>query len=190
MAKAKRERDWLMILVGYWHGLRVNEICGGWRIRRIKLKAPKGKKAKIKREPYYHPGITPDDIRDGYLTVERAKGSKRTVQALVSHPDPLLSERDALIELAEKTPVDQRIFKVSRQHFWYLIQRYARSAGVPEHKAHPHILKHSIAMQMIDKAGIHKVKQRLGHESISSTGAYLKETDAAVDSVIVDAVEL
>ncbi len=52
------------------------------------------------------------------------------------------------------------------------------------------MLKHSIAMQMIDKAGIHKTRERLGHKSMSSTGAYLKESDASVDSVIVDAVEL
>jgi integrase len=27
-AKASRERDWLMILVGFWHGLRASEVTG------------------------------------------------------------------------------------------------------------------------------------------------------------------
>jgi site-specific recombinase XerD len=46
------------------------------------------------------------------------------------------------------------------------------------HKAHPHVLKHSIAMQTIEHAGIENVRQYLGHKSISSTGSYLKVTDA------------
>ena len=47
--KANREH-WLMFLVGYWHGLRVSEILA----------------------------LTPAMIADGYLTVQRLKGSMRT----------------------------------------------------------------------------------------------------------------
>jgi integrase/recombinase XerD len=161
-AKENSERDWLMILVGYWHGLRASEVIA----------------------------ITGASVKDGFLAVDRLKGSNRTVQALVEHPEPLLNERPALIELASKTYPNQRLFKVARQHFWRLVQRYGKLAGIPQHKAHPHALKHSIAMQMIDKAGIHKTRQRLGHKSIASTGAYLKETDASADAVVVGAVGL
>jgi integrase len=161
-ARAAKERDWCMILVAYWHGLRASEVIG----------------------------IRPDDVKDGFLTVERLKGSMRTVQHLVEHPEPLLSERDALIEFAARTRFNQPLFKVTRQHFWRLVQRYGRAAGIPEHKCHPHALKHSIAMQMIDKAGIHKTRQRLGHRSIASTGEYLKESDSDVDAVIVNSVGL
>jgi hypothetical protein len=45
-------------------------------------------------------------------------------------------------------------------------------------------------MLMIDRAGIQKTRQRLGHKSISSTGVYLEETDANVDAVMVKAVRL
>src|SRR5579862_7240333 len=180
VAKAKRDRDWLMILVTFWHGLRANEVCGGWRVRKVN-----GQK-----EKFWHPGILPRDVCDGYLTVDRAKGSKTTVQALVSHPDPLFSERDPLITLASQTLPQQRLFPVTRQHYWYLIKGYGRAAGIPEHRVFPHCLKHSIAHQMIDIAGIHKTRQRLGHESIASTGEYLKETDASVDAVVVGAVKL
>ena len=161
-ARQESERDWLMILVGYWHGLRVSEIIG----------------------------IKGSSIRDGYLAVDRLKGSMRTNQALVEHPEPLLSERQPLIEFSRKTYPNQPLFKVSRQHFWRLMRHYGKLAGIPEHKAHPHVLKHSIAMQMIDKAGIHKTRQRLGHKSIASTGAYLIETDANVDLAVVAAVGL
>ena len=180
VAKAKRERDWLMILVTFWHGLRANEVVGGWRVRKID-----GKK-----EKYWHPGILPRDVCDGYLTVDRAKGSKTTVQALVVHPDPLFSERDPLIASAATTAPGERLFPVTRQHYWHLIKGYGRTAGIPEHRVFPHCLKHTIAHQMIDSAGIHKTRQRLGHESIASTGEYLKETDASVDAVVVGAVQL
>jgi site-specific recombinase XerD len=161
-ARQESERDWLMILVGYWHGLRVSEIIG----------------------------IKGGSVRDGFLTVDRLKGSLRTTQALVSHRKSLLSERRALIDFARKTYPNQRLFPISRQHFWRLVRHYGKLAGIPEHKAHPHVLKHSIAMQMIDKAGIHKTRRRLGHKSISSTGAYLVETDANVDAAVVGAVGL
>jgi len=162
VARAVSERDWLMILVSYWHGLRVSELVG----------------------------LTGSSVADGYLTVDRLKGSERTVQALVRHSKPLLSEREALIEFARKTYPKARIFKISRQHAWRLMQRYCKLAEVPLHKAHPHALKHTTAMQMIEKAGIHRTRKRLGHKSIASTGMYLQVGDADVDAVMVRATGL
>ena len=161
-ARASRERDWLLILVTFWHGLRVSEVIS------------------FKR----------DAVKDGYLTIDRLKGSLRTTQALVEHPEPLLSERAPLIEYARKTRFDVPVFNIGRKQVWRLVRRYGAEAGIPEHKLHPHVLKHTCAMQMIDKAGIHKTRQRLGHKSISSTGAYLVESDADVDAVMVSATGL
>jgi len=161
-AKAYRERDWLMILVAFNHGLRASEVVS----------------------------FTKDAVRDGFLTIQRLKGSLRTVQPLVEHAEPLLSERTALIDWAEKSSFNQPVFPVSRQHFWRIVQRAARTAQIPEHKAHPHILKHSIAMQTIHSAGIENVRQHLGHKSISSTGSYLKVTDADAARAIHKAINV
>lgn len=155
-AKANRERDWLMILVSFSHGLRASEVVA---IRR-------------------------DAIRDGHLTVRRLKGSNRTTQPLVENENPLLNERKALIEYAAKYPGNQILFRVTRQHFWRLVQRYGEAAGIPAHKRHPHVLKHSIAMQTIHTAGIENVRQYLGHKSMSSTGEYLKVNDADASAAI------
>lgn len=155
-AKAHRERDWLLILVAFHHGLRVSEVIA----------------------------ITPDDIRDGHLTVQRLKGSLRTTQALADDPDPLLSERDALIAYASRFPHNQTIFRVTRRQADRIIKRHGLTAKIPAHKLHMHALKHSVAMQTIKTAGIENVRQHLGHKSLSSTGEYLKVSDEAAGASI------
>lgn len=141
-----------MILLAFNHGLRASEV--------VNLQA--------------------DNVRDGFLTVQRLKGSLKTVQPLMEHANPLLNEKEALFAFvlkAMKASGNQRLFPITRQHFWRLIQRYAKAAGIAKHKAHPHALKHSIAMQIIHGAGIENTRQWLGHKSISSTGEYLKVSD-------------
>jgi integrase/recombinase XerD len=139
-----------MILVAFWHGLRASELIG--------LKA--------------------NSIRDGYLTVPRLKGSLKTVQPLISHPDHLFDEKKLLFEFTRGMHGNQRIFPVGRLQFWRIVRKHCAAAGIPMHKAHPHALKHTIAMQTIESAGIEHTRQWLGHKSISSTGEYLRVTDA------------
>lgn len=158
-AKASRERDWLMILVGYWHGLRASEVIG----------------------------LTAACIADGHVTVARLKGSMKTTQPLVKHEDPLLNEASALFDFTRGMHPNQRVFPLSRIHFWRLVKKYSAAAGIAKRKGHPHILKHSIAMQSIKKAGVENVRQYLGHKSLSSTGAYLKVTDAEASQAVTGA---
>lgn len=153
-ARAVRERDWLMILVAFCHGLRASEVVA----------------------------LTPDNIKDGHLDVQRLKGSNRTVQPLIEHPNPLLNERAGVFEYVQGMPGNQRLFLITRERFWQIVQRHGEDAGIPKHKRHPHALKHSIAMQMIGIAGIENTRQYLGHKSISSTGEYLKTTDEAAST--------
>jgi len=148
-AKASSERDWLMILLTFWHGLRASEV--------IQIQA-------------HH-------VRDGHLTVARLKGSLKTVQPLIEHPDPLLNEKAALIDYVSGRPKNQCLFRMSRTHFWRLVAKHARTAKLPERKGHPHALKHSCAMSLISKVGIENTRQWLGHRSMSSTGEYLKVSD-------------
>jgi integrase/recombinase XerD len=160
-AKRKRERDWLMILVAFHHGLRASEVIA----------------------------LTPDNFHKGELTVARLKGSLQTTQALVEHADPLLDEKNALFEFLRGKPRNQRLFKLTRVRFWQLVQEYGVAAGIAKHKRHPHILKHSIAMQTIQKAGVENVRVHLGHKSLSSTGAYLKKSDKEASAAVRSALE-
>lgn len=160
-ARAKRERDFLMFLVAYQHALRASEVIN----------------------------LTTDNFRDGYVTVQRLKGSLKTSQPLIEHENPLLNEKAALIDFLREAPPGRPIFKVSRQHFWYLFQQYAKRAGIPAHKQHPHVLRHTLAMNIIDSAGVHNTKQYLGHKSLSSTGEYLKVTDEQASDAVSKALK-
>lgn len=155
-AHAHSRRDWLMILVGYLHGLRASEVIA----------------------------IKPVDIKDGHLTVCRLKGSRRTVHPLFRSAETLLDESKSLVEYAEKVPRNQRLFPVTRRTFGRIVERHGRTAGIPRHLAHPHILKHTIAMETIHSAGIENVRQYLGHKSMSSTGEYLKVSDSEASAVV------
>ena len=168
-AKAHRRRDWLMILLAFNHGLRATEIVGGW------LTSKDRKTKEIKR--VWYPGLTPGNFSRTHLTVHRLKGSLRTVQELATHENPLLDERAAALDFLRNQPGNQRLFPITRERFWQIVQQHAKAAGIPKHLRHPHVLKHSIAMQTIEIIGIHKVKQHLGHKSLQSTGEYLKVTD-------------
>lgn len=146
-----------MYLVAYWHGLRASEVIA----------------------------IKPDDIRDGFLSVHRLKGSLHTTQPLMFHVEPLLNEHDALIELATRTPPNQLLFKMCREHFSRKFKRYARAVGVPAHKCHPHALKHSIAMQIVGKVGVENTRIWLGHRSLASTGEYAKPSEADAAAAVI-----
>jgi len=142
-------RQRLMIKIGFLHGLRVSELLG------------------LKRE----------NIRDGYIKVQRLKGSLKTTQPFVEHPNPELDESKELHQLFIELKQGDKLFPWTRSGVYRLMQRAGKRANIPAHKLHPHALKHSCAIVAISKMDIQKVKQYLGHKSGSSTLEYLKETD-------------
>jgi integrase len=145
----KQERNKLLIRVGFLHGLRISEILD----------------------------LTKESIRDGYINVQRLKGSLPTIQPWVKHPDKELSEYEGLAAIYGTLKTREKLFKMTRNGAYKLIQRAGVKAGIAKHKLHPHALKHSCAMETINKSGIQNVRQWLGHKSISSTGEYLKVSD-------------
>lgn len=149
LAEAKKDspRNWLMLALTYNHGLRVSEVLA----------------------------LTPKDIKDGWISVRRLKGSLHTVQPLIASAEPLLDEKSAVLKVEGLENV--RLFPVTRQAVYKIFRKYCERAGVPSHLAHVHTLKHTMCVDAIAKASIHYVKQWAGHKSLSSTGAYLEVTD-------------
>jgi len=159
-AKEHSERDWLLLLVTFSHGLRASEAIG----------------------------LTKAHFRDGHITVKRLKGSLKTTQTLVSNPvEPLLDEKSAVEKFLRLLGPKDRLFPITRFGFNYIIKRHCRTAGIPAHKAHAHSLKHTCAMTAIRK-GVENARQYLGHKSLNSTGAYLRVSDEQASAAFAEAV--
>jgi type 1 fimbriae regulatory protein FimB len=162
-ARKRRVRDWLILLIAFWHGLRVSEVIA------------------LKRE----------NFEGSKLIVKRLKGSLRTEQELASHENPLLDERAAMFDFLRNQRGNQRLFPITRQRADQLIRRYGELAGTPRSKRHMHVLKHTLGTLMANSGiKIHEMKQRLGHRSIASTGRYIDVTDQQADTAVREKVKL
>lgn len=171
-ARKHKERDFLMILVAYCHGLRATEVVGGWH----EVKVSKRSKKKIK---VYQPGVRPCDIKDGCLEMQRLKGSRRTKQPLLEHENPLLNEREALFAFLAKSNGKQRLFPVSRQQFGRIVKRHGKTAGLPDNKRHPHMLKHTIGTEIYRKTkDLNLLQGHLGHKRAASSLIYAEQASA------------
>jgi len=158
IARQRRIRDWCMLLMAYRHGLRTTEVCG------LKLA----------------------NVKDGMLSVQRRKGSRKTAQPLYTHPsEPLLDEVQALREWLIVRPQDgsdalftsQKGGALDRSQFFRIFQSAAKAAGLPASKRHPRVLKYSLASHLLaDNAGLSAVSELLGHRSPNSTLQYVKQT--------------
>ncbi len=155
---ARNPKEKLMMKIAYNHGLRATEVCE----------------------------LTGRDIRDGFLTVDRKKGSLKTTQAYVSNTDPDFDEAEELTSLAGTLKPKDKLFPgISRFNFNYAVRAAGKKAGIPVHIAHPHALKHSCAKAII-KGGVEYTKQYLGHKSGASTLEYLKVSDEEASTVAKD----
>ncbi len=143
----------LLILLAFNHGLRVSEVLA----------------------------LTKDNFQDGYLKVQRLKGSCCTTQKLLPNEAALLAEY--------KIPACGRLFPIHRQTAWRHVKALGIAAGIPGFKCKPHALKHSCAMAGL-KGGMSlpELQAYLGHRSLGSTGMYLKIDDDAASSAFATAI--
>jgi integrase len=172
-ARADSERDWLMILVAYMHGLRASEVVGN----RSTLRKTRGGKM---REFWPIRGV---DIRDGKIETARLKGSLKTDQKLEWSNDPLFNEKVALEALAKINP--GILFPITRGQYWRIWQKYGEKAGLAKTLSHPHIAKHSLCTHAADaNVPLHLIQKKAGHKNISSTGAYLHADDDKASAAV------
>ena len=171
-ARKRSTRDWAMILLAYRHGLRASEVCG------LKL-------ADV-------------DLKSGSISIRRLKGSLHTIQPIYQHRgQPLLDETAALRAWLRKRSADgsdylflsQKGGKLGRTQFFRNFQMVAESAGLPMEKRHPHVLKHSLASHLVaGNVNLALIRQALGHQSISSTMAYIGTSDSQAAEALQNAL--
>ena len=160
-AKRHSTRAHAMVLLAIRHGLRVSEVTG-LRLEHV-------------------------NVKEGWIRVERLKGSLTTVQALERHPgQPLLDEIRALRAWLHVRREDGSgvLFvsshggQMNRSTFARLWRRLAQLAGLPSVKWHPHVAKHTTGT-LLARAGASAflIRQHLGHRSISSSQVYCTVSD-------------
>jgi len=151
-AKESSLTDYLFVLLTVSHGLRVSEVLS----------------------------LTHENLKDGFLTVQRLKGSCKTSQRL------LPSEIAALAEYPIKSG---RLFSFCRKTAWLHIKQIGMAAGIESIRIFPHCLKHTTAK--IGLAGgmtLPELQTYLGHKSGSSTMAYLREDDETASKAFAAAM--
>src|SRR5262249_5978268 len=121
------------------------------------------------------------------INIERLKGSLASTQTLLHvKGNSLFDERAALKAwLAVRKPdADNFVFnsqkstQLNRVTVFKLFREIAKQAGLGESLQHPHVLKHTAAMLLVQQgANAFLIRQALGHKSFDSTLAYVNPSD-------------
>jgi integrase/recombinase XerD len=120
--------------------------------------------------------------------IARLKGSLPSTQTLLRVKGNSLFDEKAVLKawLAVRKPdADNFVFnsqkstQLNRVTVFKLFKEIARQAGLGETLQHPHVLKHTAAMLMVQQgANAFLIRQHLGHRSFDSTLAYVNPSDA------------
>lgn len=151
-------------------------------------KTPYGKRGRAFLELFYSSGLrvselaaltlTQIDLENGYLRVF-GKGSKERIvpigrKATVALEDYLEHGRSFFVKAGTGSGVflSERGTPLSRKTVWYLVQQYARDAGLNK-PVKPHLLRHSFATHLLGGgADLRAIQELLGHADLSTTQIY------------------
>jgi integrase len=120
------------------------------------------------------------NVQGDYLIVPRLKKSARTTQPMME------DEKRGLQVLAQS---EGKFFPICRKTVQRKIKQYGRAAGIPEHKLHPHILKHTTGrLAYLGGMGIPEIQKWLGHKNGGNTLRYMEASEEEAASAFAAAV--
>ena len=138
------ERDWLMMLLHFWHAGRSSEIIA----------------------------LRTDNFVGSFIKFPRGKKSEPCDQELVSHENPLLNERAAVFAFLKKQRPHSRLFPMSRWTYLRHFRRHAEAAGIDPGVLKfngTRALKHCIGTYLFENTPANVVQRRLGHVNGANT---------------------
>jgi len=170
-AKEYGQREHAMFLFAVAHGARAQEICN------LKL--------------------SDVNFSNEQVHIARLKGSLDSTQTLLRvKGNALFDERAAFKAwLAIRKPDagdfvfnSQKSIQLNRVTVFKLYRAIAKQAGLGESLQHPHVLKHTAAMLLVQQgANAFLIRQALGHKSFDSTLAYVNPSDADASAALAKA---
>ena len=145
-----RGRYWLVFLALRFTGARISEVTN----------------------------IKPDDIdfRNAevrLITLKKHNPKKKGAYRIIPVPASVTSEIASYI--AQYPYMKGKAFKVDRSNFYAVFQERCEETNIPKELAHPHILRHTRAIELL-RAGVPVtiVQDLLGHSALTTTAVYLK----------------
>lgn len=186
-------RDKIIFLLMLKQGLRVGEIVGefldywtknGYRIPNGLIppepeKYPTNKKFKIGDESFVHviqqlPGIHLEDIdwQEKQMIV-RGKGGKNRMIPL---REDMFKELNEFVEPTKFDPKDRvgKMFDLEPHGVRHQCRKYAKKANIGR-RVHPHIFRHTFAVNYLKMGGnVVALQRMLGHSSLAMTERYLR----------------
>jgi type 1 fimbriae regulatory protein FimB len=170
-AKEYGPREHAMFLVAVCHGMRAQEICN------LKL--------------------SDVNLANEQIHIARLKGSLDTTQGLFKVKGNSLFDEKAVLkawlavreqDAGEYVFNSQKSIELNRVTVFKLFREIAKKAGLDDKLQHPHVLKHTAAMLLVQQGtNAFLIRQALGHKSFDSTLAYCKPTDADASAALAKA---
>ncbi len=145
-----RGRYWLVFLTLRFTGARISEVVN----------------------------VKPDDIdfrntEIRLITLKRHNPKKKGSYRIIPVPGNVTAE--AANYLAQYPYMKDKIFSINRSNFYKVFQERCIESNIPKEMAHPHILRHTRAIELL-RAGVPVtiVQDLLGHSALTTTAVYLK----------------
>jgi molybdate transport system regulatory protein len=131
------------------------------------------------------------ELRLATLKKKRQKRKSKGAASDIPHPRqvpvPLSLTSEIATYQAEHPEMRGKVFKLQPGNFRLKFYDMAKRAKIPKELGHPHIMRHSRAVELL-RGGvpINVVKEVLGHASILVTGIYLTISGQEARSILKD----
>jgi integrase len=128
------------------------------------------------------------DYRAGDITMavlKRHNPHKKNMRKMVSVP--LQAVKKLARYLALYPEMKGKAFSINRSNFFKLFQKLTLECGFSKTLAHPHVLRHTRAMELV-RAGVPLtiVQQILGHSNLNTTAVYLQFSGQEAKAILKD----
>jgi len=121
-------------------------------------------------------------VGDGRILICCKKGSARHSLPLDSGLLDVASDLQRVAMLR----TGRRLFDRPQRTFDWRLKRYFVAAGLPKHKAHAHVFRHTACKRILALTGdVFAVQHFVGHRNLSSSAVYLRMThEQAAEKVL------